>query len=117
MVIRPGGAFDFHEVGIYIGAIGTSLVKELYIRLVTAILILLCCISRALAVPAYLKALNFMQISESAGKWLEIGSKVFLFGSGIVATALIMYFTFKAHFQKEKLAKQYRIPTVPVEQA
>jgi len=42
-------------VGIYIGAIGTTLVKELYIRLVTSILILLCCLSRAFAIPDYLK--------------------------------------------------------------
>lgn len=96
-------------VGVYIGAIGTSLVKELYIRLVTAILILLCCVSRILAVPAYLKDLNIMQLSDLAGKWLEMGSKIFLFGSGITATALIIFFTFRAHFQNEKLARQYRV--------
>lgn len=101
-------------VGIYVGAIGTALVKELYIRLITAVLILLCCVSRILAVPAYLKELNFVQLSESAGQWLEIGSKVFLFGSGIVATGLIIFFTFRAHFRKEKLAKQYRISEIQV---
>ncbi|MBW2109293.1 MAG: sulfite exporter TauE/SafE family protein [Deltaproteobacteria bacterium] len=97
-------------VGIYVGAIGTALVKELYIRLITALLILLCCISRALAVPEYLKTLKYIELSEAAAKWCEIGSKIFLFGSGIIATALIIYFTFRAHFQKERLTKQYQIP-------
>jgi uncharacterized membrane protein YfcA len=96
-------------LGIYIGAIGTSLVKELYIRLVTAILILLCCISRGLAIPAYLKDLDWMQFSDSAVRYFGIGSKLFLFGSGIVATTLIIFFTFRGHFQKERLFKQYRI--------
>jgi uncharacterized membrane protein YfcA len=99
-------------VGIYVGAIGTALVKELYIRLVTAILILLCCVSRMLAVPSYLKDLELMQLSDMSAKWLEIGSKIFLFGSGIIATALIIFFTFRAHFQNERVVRQYRMPEV-----
>ena len=104
-------------VGVYVGAIGTSLVKELYIRMVTAILILLCCISRVLAVPAYLKKLEMIQFSVATGHWLEIGSKLFLFGSGIIATGLILYFTFKAHFQNRKLAQQYHLPETGAESA
>lgn len=96
-------------LGIYVGALGTALVKELYIRLVTAILILLCCVSRALAVPEYLKDLNLMSVSGHAANLFELGSKVFLFGSGIVATLLIIFFTFKSHFKKEKLVKKYTV--------
>jgi uncharacterized membrane protein YfcA len=97
-------------VGIFVGAIGTALVKELYIRLITAILILLCCVSRALAVPEYLRQLDILHFSEVAFKWLEIGSRIFLFGSGIVATSLIVFYTLKAHFMKEKLIRQYHVP-------
>ncbi len=96
-------------VGIFIGAIGTSLVKELYIRLVTAILILLCCTSRLLAIPAYLLDLDLVQFSDHALGWFAIGSKLFLFGSGIVATVLIIFFTFRGHFQKKRLYSQYQI--------
>jgi uncharacterized protein len=96
-------------VGIYVGAIGTSLVKELYIRLVTAVLILLCCVSRLLAIPAYLRDLELMQVTDHALGLFAIGSKFFLFGSGIVATGLIIFFTFRGHFQKERLFKKYRI--------
>jgi hypothetical protein len=40
--------------GIYIGAYGTKVVKENLIRLVTAIIILLCVVSRAVNIPVYL---------------------------------------------------------------
>ncbi len=98
-------------VGIYIGAIGTSLVKELYIRLVTAILILLCCISRALAVPEYLKTLDIIHLSDSSASLLEVGSRIFLFGSGITATLLIIFWTFRFHFAKQNLVKKYAAST------
>ena len=83
-------------VGIYFGAIGTKLVKELYIRMVTAILILLCVISRAFAIPEYLQELKLMDFSASSSAMFEFGSKLFLFVSGIVATFLIIYWTFRA---------------------
>jgi hypothetical protein len=101
-------------VGIYFGAIGTHLVKELYIRLVTAILILLCCVSRGLAIPEYLKDLDLMQFTDQAMTYFGVGSKIFLFGSGIVATFLIFYWTFKGHFQKQRLFKQYQISETSV---
>lgn len=97
-------------VGIYIGAIGTSLVKELYIRMVTAILILLCCVSRAFAVPEYLRKLNIIKISLTASEHLELLSRIFLFGSGGVATLLIIFWTFKYHFEKQYLVKKYASP-------
>lgn len=101
-------------VGIYFGAIGTHLVKELYIRLVTAILILLCCVSRGLAIPEYLKDLDLMQFPDQAMTFFGVGSKIFLFGSGIVATFLIFYWTFKGHLQKQRLFKQYQISETSV---
>ncbi|OAG28603.1 hypothetical protein [Thermodesulfatator autotrophicus] len=99
-------------VGIYFGAIGTTLVKELYIRMVTAILILLCCVSRALAIPEYLHNLNIITLSDNALKMFEMGSKLFLFGSGGVATILIFYWTFKGHLEKQRLVKKYGLVKV-----
>jgi len=101
-------------VGIYFGAIGTHLVKELYIRLVTAILILLCCVSRGLAIPAYLKDLDLMQFTDQAMTYFGIGSKFFLFGSGIVATSLILFWTLRGHLQKQRLFRQYQISEASV---
>ncbi len=92
-------------VGIYFGAIGTHLVKELYIRMVTAILILLCVISRALAIPEYLLQMEIIEMGEGSAVMFEIGSKVFLFGSGIVATFLILFWTFTARAKEKRAAE------------
>ncbi|GBE06599.1 MAG TPA: sulfite exporter TauE/SafE family protein [Nitrospirae bacterium] len=89
-------------VGIYFGAVGTHLVKELYIRMVTAVLILLCVVSRALAIPEYLQQLNLLKMGEGSASMFEIGSKIFLFGSGIIATFLVLYWTFKAKAKEKK---------------
>ena len=94
-------------VGIYIGAIGTSLVKELYIRLVTALLILLCCVSRGFAVPEYLSQLKVIEMSHGTAAIFELISRIFLFGSGIVATVLIIFWTFRFHLAKQSLVKRY----------
>jgi uncharacterized membrane protein YfcA len=83
-------------VGIYFGAIGTHIVKELYIRMVTAILILLCVISRVLAIPEYMIQMDLLSLEEGSAAMLELGSKIFLFGSGIVSTFLILLWTFRA---------------------
>ncbi len=91
--------------GIYFGAIGTHLVKELYIRMVTAILILLCVVSRVLAVPEYLQQLSIINLGEGFASLFEIGSKIFLFGSGIIATFLILFWTFRAKSKEKKAAE------------
>jgi uncharacterized membrane protein YfcA len=83
-------------VGIYFGAIGTHIVKELYIRMVTAILILLCVISRVLAIPEYMIQMDLLSMEEGSAAMFELGSKIFLFGSGIVSTFLILLWTFRA---------------------
>jgi uncharacterized membrane protein YfcA len=89
-------------LGIYFGAVGTKLVKELYIRMVTAVLILLCVVSRALAIPGYCKNLDLIDISSENIAMLEIGSKIFLFGSGIVSTFLVLFWTFSAKAKEKK---------------
>lgn len=89
-------------VGIYFGAIGTHIVKELYIRMVTAVLILLCVVSRALATPEYMVHLNLISLGEGSAAIFELGSKIFLFGSGIISTFLILFWTFQAKAKENK---------------
>ena len=89
-------------LGIYFGAVGTKLVKELYIRMVTAVLILLCVVSRALAIPNYCKQLELIDLEADTVSMLEMGSKIFLFGSGIVATFLVLFWTFSAKAKERK---------------
>ena len=89
-------------VGIYFGAVGSHIVKELYIRMVTAVLILLCVVSRALAIPEYMVQLNLITMGEGSAVIFELGSKIFLFGSGIISTILILLWTFKAKAKQNK---------------
>ena len=52
-------------VGIHIGAYGTKVVKEVVIRLVTGSIIMLCVLSRVVAVPSYLSKLGWLELDSS----------------------------------------------------
>ncbi|MBF0463666.1 MAG: sulfite exporter TauE/SafE family protein [Nitrospirae bacterium] len=91
--------------GIYFGAVATKVVKELYIRLVTAVLILLCVVSRLLAMPVNCKNLNWINLDASTVSALEMGSKIFLFGSGLIATFLILFWTFRAKVREKGIVE------------
>jgi uncharacterized membrane protein YfcA len=77
--------------GIYIGAYGTKVVKEVVIRLVTALVILICVLSRAIAVPIYLRQLGFVGIDPIWDGRLNQISKAFLLLAGVAGTAVILY--------------------------
>jgi uncharacterized membrane protein YfcA len=94
-------------LGIFVGAIGTKLVKELYIRLVTSILILLCVLSRALAIPGYLKNLDLVAMGDHAIAAFKSGSSVVLFASGALATAIILFLVFRAHIRQQRLLRSF----------
>jgi uncharacterized membrane protein YfcA len=90
--------------GIFIGAYGTKTVKESIIRLVTGIIILLCVISRAIAVPIYLTQLNIVNtIDPSYLPMLNTVSKLFLYISGISGTIVILYFVINAYIKKNRV--------------
>jgi hypothetical protein len=67
------------------------------------VIILLCVISRAIAVPMYLRQLGFLDISPSLDPWLNSGSKYLLFASGISGVIMILYNVFKAYFARKKI--------------
>jgi uncharacterized membrane protein YfcA len=77
--------------GIYIGAYGTKVVKEVVIRLVTALVILICVLSRAIAVPIYLRQLGFVGLDPVWDGRLNQISKAFLLLAGVAGTAVILY--------------------------
>ena len=87
--------------GIFIGTYGTKAVKESIIRMVTGLIILLCVVSRAIAVPIYLTQLNFIDfVSPSNLPLLNTISKLFLYISGISGTTVILYFVIRAYIRK-----------------
>jgi uncharacterized membrane protein YfcA len=89
-------------VGIYIGAYGTRVVKEVMIRLVTGIIILLCVFSRAIAVPMYLRQLGWVQMPDH-DVIFNLASKSMLFMAGIGGCLIILYNVFKAYWQRHRL--------------
>lgn len=95
-------------MGLFVGAFGTKIVRESYIRLVTAVLVLLCVVSRMLAVPGYLRALGFGQLGVSTAAALDLASTILLFGSGAVATGLVLYFVLRAHLRERRVFRFYR---------
>ena len=90
-------------VGIHIGAYGTKVVKEVVIRLVTACIIALCVLSRAIAIPAYLRQLGYVQFDPAYDVYFNAVSKWLLYASGITGVAIILFFVFKAYMQRRRV--------------
>ena len=89
--------------GIYIGTYGTKVVKEVFIRLVTSVIILLCVISRVIAIPVYLQQLGYLNMNPEYNSYFNLFSKTLLYLSGMVGGLLILFFVFKAFFQRRKI--------------
>lgn len=91
-------------LGIYVGTYGTKVVKEQVIRIVTGLIIVLCVISRAIAIPIYLTQLNMISfIDQSYLPTLNIISKYFLYISGISGVGVILYNVVKAYIKKKRV--------------
>ena len=89
-------------VGIHLGAYGTKVVREVIIRLVTASIILLCVVSRAINIPVYLRQLGYMDFDPGLDRYFNLASKVLLYASGICGTLIILVYVFKAYWQRRK---------------
>ncbi len=90
-------------LGIFIGAYGVKVVKEVMIRLVTAIIILLCVLSRAVAVPVYLRELQWINTDPAWDPYLNQLSKAILFLAGASGTVIILYNVAKAYRQRRSI--------------
>lgn len=89
--------------GIYIGAYGTKVVKEIIIRMVTAVIILLCVFSRIVNIPRYLQQLGYLNIDPAYNNYFDLASKILLYASGITGGTLILIYVLKAYFQRRKI--------------
>lgn len=90
-------------VGIYVGAYGVKVVKEKMIRLVTAVIILLCVVSRAIAVPIYLRQVGWTAMDPALDSYFNMASKGLLFVAGIAGAGMILYFVVKAYRQRRQI--------------
>ncbi len=91
-------------VGIHLGVYGTKVVREVIIRLVTSLIILLCVISRMIAIPVYMRKLGYIAYPSDLDVYFNMGSKALLYISGIGGMLMILFFVFKAYFQRRKVS-------------
>jgi hypothetical protein len=92
-------------VGIYVGTYGTKFVKEVVIRLVTSIVILLCVISRGIAIPVYLRQIGLVGFNEAWVNRLNVASKGMLFLAGISGVVVIVFNVAKAYRRRESIRR------------
>ncbi len=90
-------------LGIFVGAYGVKVVKEVMIRLVTAVIILLCVISRAIAVPIYLRQLGWLDMDPGWDRYFNLASKAVLFLAGISGALIILYNVTRAYRQRRQV--------------
>ena len=102
-------------VGVYLGAYGVKVVSEKYIRMVTAMIILLCVISRGIAIPVYLRQLGVVAFDPSWDRYLNGASQILLYASGLGGTLLILIQVFRAYRQRQKLQKTIAVVRVASE--
>ncbi|MFH2011166.1 MAG: sulfite exporter TauE/SafE family protein [Pseudomonadota bacterium] len=89
--------------GIYIGAYGVKVVKEVMIRIVTGTIILICVGSRAIAVPMYMRQLGWISFNPALDTYFNQASKGLLFLAGISGTIIILYNVVKAYRQRRHI--------------
>ncbi len=100
-------------VGIYLGVYGVKVVNELYIRLVTSIIILLCVFSRVIAIPMYVRQLGWVAMDPGWDRYFNLVSKVFLFSSGIIGCLVILFHVIRAYRQRRGLHKTLQVVHEP----
>jgi hypothetical protein len=85
MLILLGSLF-----GVQLGAIGTTYVRPYMIKLVTATIMLIVAVSRALVVPVYLSELGLVPLSETAARILKGASFAFMVGALLTGAIIIV---------------------------
>jgi uncharacterized membrane protein YfcA len=91
-------------VGIFVGAYGTKVVNEIVIRLVTGIIILLCVLSRLIAIPIYMAQLEMIDfVKPSMYPLLNDISKYLLYASGIGGVLVILFQVARAYIRRRRI--------------
>jgi len=91
-------------LGIFVGTYGTKVVNEIVIRTVTAIIILLCVVSRAIAMPIYMAQLDWIDfVGPSSYELLNNISKAFLYVSGLGGVLVILVQVVRAYIRRRKV--------------
>jgi len=100
-------------IGVHLGAYGVKVVSERYIRMITAMIILLCVLSRGVAIPMYLRQLGIVSFDETWDAYFNGASELILYASGLAGCGLILYQVFRAYRQRCKLQQTIAVARVP----
>lgn len=95
-------------LGIFIGAYGTKVVREVMIRIVTGTVILLCVVSRGIAVPMYIRELGWVGMDPHWDAYFNMASKFMLFVAGISGTLIILFNVIRAYSQRRQIENSLR---------
>ncbi|KJS33102.1 MAG: membrane protein [Desulfatitalea sp. BRH_c12] len=93
-------------LGVQLGAIGTTYVKEHMIKNVMGIIMLMVAVSRALAIPEYLDQLAVISINATSLGWLNKLSFTIMCLALLVGAAIILTAMFKARREEAALSRQ-----------
>jgi hypothetical protein len=81
-------------------------VKEVLIRIVTGAVILICVLSRAVAIPMYLRQLGWTHTDPAWDAYFNGASKVLLFFAGISGCGIILISVIKAYRQRRRIQQR-----------
>jgi uncharacterized protein len=88
-------------LGVQLGAIGTTYVKEHMIKVVMGTIMIIVAVSRALAVPKYLEQLGLLTISQSSVKILDLASFVIMCIALMIGAVIILGSMWKGRREAE----------------
>lgn len=95
-------------LGIFVGIYGTKVVKEVLIRVVTGAVILLCVLSRGIAIPMYLRKMGWIGMDPRWDVYFNTASKFLLFAAGISGTLIILFHVIRAYRQRRRIEHSLR---------
>ena len=99
-------------LGVQLGAIGTTLVKESLIKFVMGTIMLIVAVSRALAVPKYLAELGLMDVDPGTVSLMDKASFLIMCAALLFGALIIMGSMYKA--RKANAAEEEREAPVHV---
>ena len=83
-------------LGVQLGAIGTTIVKEHMIKVVMGTIMLIVAVSRGLAIPKYLTQLGIMSLEQSTVSWLSTLSFISMCIALAIGSVIILGSMWKA---------------------
>jgi hypothetical protein len=95
-------------LGIFVGVYGTKVVKEVMIRVVTGAIILLCVLSRGIAIPMYLRKIGWLAIDPHWDVYFNGASKFLLFAAGTSGMLIILFNVIRAYRQRRRIEHSLR---------